>query len=318
MGTGKTISTVGNTIGGLASMVPGIGTGIGAAVSGISTLVGGALEASEAEKQKEQPDRVRKAALGTKPQKIQDEYLAKLRMQKMAALSGLPSLPYDVEKLGNQTANTARSIRESSPNGAATLAAMSAAKGLENSSLQDILSKNETYKANELATVANTLGEVGAEKQSLQNKANKIREQGLMAASALDAAGTYNKMEGINKILGAVGSTAASFGKMGANSESGKTDETSAPVDGTVAATSGVLENSPLIPYAQNNPAKAEDNTAYGEVKYPSGYSPTAEGIGVKNSLGKSFKFSASKDGNAIFSDDGMTWEDNFGNPVTQ
>lgn len=268
MGAGNTVSQVGNGIGGVVSMIPGYGTLIGGAISGISTLVGGALEASEAEKQKQQAEKVRADALRTQAQKIQPEYLQKLRMDKAAALNGLPGLEYDKSQLNTQSANTARSIRESSPTGAATLAAMSAAKGLENNSLMDILAKNDAYKAKALENLSQTVGGIGGEKQALQDKADAVKMRGLQAASALEAAGTYNKMNGINKILGAVGSTAASLGKTGGNDSNQSLIEhlVKNGIDEAQAKkiADGYMVNSPLVPTVEQNPEWNTGNNTLG------------------------------------------------------
>lgn len=186
---------------------------VGGALSALGTGIGGALEVGEAKKQAEQAERIRKEALATKPQKIQDEYLKDLRMKTMAAATGLPGLEQAQTAFESQSAKTARAIRESSPSGAATLAAMSAAKGLENSSIQELMGKNAQFKADALNTLGETVKGIGGEKQSLQNAANVIRKEGLQAASAFDAAATYNKQNAINKILATLGSTAATLTK---------------------------------------------------------------------------------------------------------
>lgn len=186
---------------------------VGGILSALGTGIGGALEVGEAKKQAEQAERIRKEALATKPQKIQDEYLKDLRMKTMAAATGLPGLEQAQTAFESQSAKTARAIRESSPSGAATLAAMSAAKGLENSSIQELMGKNAQFKADALYTLGETVKGIGGEKQSLQNSANVIRKEGLQAASAFDAAATYNKQNAINKILATLGSTAATLTK---------------------------------------------------------------------------------------------------------
>ena len=203
-------------VGGAASGIAGM-TGVGswlAPIIGLGTnLVGGMLEKGEAAKQAAQAQKVRQQALKTKAQAIQPEYLQKLRMDNMAALSGIPGLDIQKQALEAQNANTSRAIRESSPNGAATLAAMAAAKGLENQSLNDLMAKNEAFKANALKEVGETVKGIGAEKQSLQDKADVVKMKGLQAASALDAASTYNKQNAINKMLGAATSTVGALTK---------------------------------------------------------------------------------------------------------
>jgi len=185
---------------------------VGSFLSGIGTVFGGAIEADSAARQKSQAEKVRNYALQSKAQEMQSEYGKHLRLKEMAALSGLPGLQQHQQALEAQGADTARAIRESS-NGAATLAAIVATQGLQNQSLSDIMAKNEAYKSDALKDVGSALLGIGGEKQSLQDKADAVKRQGLQAASAFDAASTYNKMGGINKILGALTSTAGSLTK---------------------------------------------------------------------------------------------------------
>lgn len=186
---------------------------IGGIASAISTGIGGAIEMSEAEKQRKQAEKVRQAALATRAQQIQPEFLQKLKMDEIAAATGLPGLEQEKSALDTNAMNTARAIRETSPNGAATLAAIAASKGLENQSLSDLLAKNEQYRAGAMKEVGNTLQGIGGEKQSLQDKADAVKRAGLQAASGLEAAATYNKMNALNKIFGGVSSTASFLGK---------------------------------------------------------------------------------------------------------
>lgn len=193
---------------------------VGSALSAIGTFAGGMLEQDAAKKQAAQAEKIRQEALRTKAQQLQPEFLQKLKMDEMAALGGIPGLDLHKQALEAKNADTARAIRESSPNGAATLAAMAATKGLENQSLSELMAKNEAYKAGALKDVGETVKGIGGEKQSLQDKADIVKRQGLQAASAFDAASTYNKQNAINKMLGAATSTVGSLTKnIDANSE---------------------------------------------------------------------------------------------------
>ena len=186
---------------------------VGGILSGVGTAVGGLLESDAAKRQALQAERVRQQALRTKAQQLQPEFLQKLKMDEMAALGGIPGLDIHKQALEAQNADTARAIRESSPNGAATLAAMAATNGLENQSLNELMAKNEAYKAGALKDVGETVKGIGGEKQSLQDKADAVKARGLQAASALEAASTYNKQNAINKMLGAATSTIGSLTK---------------------------------------------------------------------------------------------------------
>jgi len=219
---------------------------VGGILSGVGTAVGGALEASEAENQAAEAEKIRAEALKTKPQGIQKEYLQNLNMKKMAAISGLPALEEAKLAFEAKTANNARAIRESSPTGAATLAAMSAAQGLENNSIQELMGKNSIYKADALTELGDTVKGIGGEKQALQNAANLVRKEGLQAASAFDAASTYNKMGGINKILGSATSTLSSLFK----NADGSTNEAALKK----AISDYMAQNGGNVPYNESNP----------------------------------------------------------------
>jgi len=208
----KKADTTSGAIKGVSSGLQGVPI-IGGILSGIGTMIGGFVEKDAAKKQALQAERIRREALMNKAQGIQKEYLQKLKMDEMAALGGIPGLDIHKQALEAQNADTARAIRESSPNGAATLAAMAATKGLENQSLNELMAKNEAYKAGALKDVGETIKGIGGEKQSLQDKADAVKARGLQAASALEAASTYNKQNAINKMLGAATSTIGSLTK---------------------------------------------------------------------------------------------------------
>jgi chemotaxis protein histidine kinase CheA len=184
-------------------MLPALIPIIGGAVSGIASLAGGAMEAAAAKKQAEQAKRMRDAANKIKAQKMQEEFGQKLRMDKATALQGLPNMEQSIEQLDANTAGTTRAIKESSPSGAGTLAAISAQTQLQNSALQNLQNQDAQMRLKGMQNVAQTVGDIGVEKQQLQDYANKLREQGLQGASAMEAASTYNKQNAANKMLGA-------------------------------------------------------------------------------------------------------------------
>jgi hypothetical protein len=176
---------------------------IGGALGAITSLAGGAMEAATAKKQAEQAKRMRDAANKIKAQKMQEEFGQKLRMDKATALQGLPNMEQSIEQLDANTAGTTRAIKESSPSGAGTLAAISAQTQLQNSALQNLQNQDAQMRLKGMQNVAQTVGDIGVEKQQLQDYANKLREQGLQGASAMEAASTYNKQNAANKMLGA-------------------------------------------------------------------------------------------------------------------
>lgn len=213
MGTGETVKTVGGTIGGLASMVPGYGTAIGAGISGITSLVGGLLEQGEANKQKEQAANERRQANQLKPNLLQPEYWQKIHSTKMASLSHMPGYNQYIDQLAKNSANQMRSIRESSPNGAATLAAISATHGLENEATNNLSIADSTYKAGVEKELRGDLWNLGGEKDKQQAIADQKKGLMYQQANSLETAATANKNSGWNQILGGISSSATALTK---------------------------------------------------------------------------------------------------------
>lgn len=195
------------SISGIGGMIPYIGP----AVSAIGGIVGGVLEGEEAKKQAEQAARARKEAMGLKPDALNPEFRQSLQSAKMAELSGLPGLGLWKEQLGQKSANNLRAILESSPSGAATLAAMSAAVGQENQALNQLGLSDMAYKAERNKEVRDALWQTGLQKRGLEDRRDVWKREGLNAAAALENAATYNKVNSIDKIIGSVTSTASSL-----------------------------------------------------------------------------------------------------------
>lgn len=172
-------------------------------------LIGGALEANAAQRQAQQAERARKDALATQKQAIRPEFLQKYRADQMAALNGLPNYEQALGNIQANTANQVRTIRESSPTGEATLAAISAALGQENAATRDLSGADAQYRAGLEKDARGTLWNLGEQERYLENIRDSQKREGLAAAGALENAATYNKQNAANKILGSIGSTAA-------------------------------------------------------------------------------------------------------------
>lgn len=256
-------------VSGMAGAIPIAGP----IISGLGGIIGGVLEGQEAEKQKQQAEKARKDALNLKPENIDPIFQQKLRADKAAELAGLPGKLLWQNMLDQRTANDLRAIRDSSPNGAAALASASAAMGRNSQDLNTLAIKDAEFRAGQAKETRDTLWDVGLQKNRQEDIRNVRREQGLTAASALENAATYNKMNAINKILGTVGGTASAisanadannkdakwqqfllelYGKGGA----GKTDETSSGFSSFTDYSSGAT-----LPNSDN---------AFAPINYPS------------------------------------------------
>lgn len=213
MGAGNTVKQVGGAAGGVASMIPGIGTAVGAGISGITSLIGGIMETQEAKKQREQAANERDQANKLKANPLQKEFWAKLRADQMASLSHMPGYNEYIDQLAENSANQARAILESSPNGAATLAAISATLGQQNKATNTLNIQDSAFKVGMEKQVRDDLWSLGEKKDVQRELMEGRRKTMLQQAGALENAATYNKMQGWNQILGGISSTAVSLTK---------------------------------------------------------------------------------------------------------
>lgn len=184
---------------------------VGSILSMVGTGVGGFLEADAAKKQAQQAEKIRTDALKMKPAGLDAKFQQKLIADKAAALEGLPGKQLWQKMLDEKTATDLRAIRESSPSGAAALTAASAALGRENNDLNTLAIKDAEFKAGLNKDARNTLWDLGLQSNRQEDIMNQKQGNALQAASGLDAAATYNKQGGINKIIGGITSTASSL-----------------------------------------------------------------------------------------------------------
>ncbi len=186
---------------------------VGGLLSMAATIGGGALEADAAKKQAAQAEKIRQDALRLKTQPLRPEFQQKKNMDMAAYLAGFPGYEQMKLALGEDLANSIRSIHESSPSGAAAVTAIAAVQRQKEKAMTDLGVKNAMFKTDALNQLGNTVWNIGEKQRQLEDIRDKQKAEGLTAANAFDAAATYNKMGGINKILGAVGSTATSLTK---------------------------------------------------------------------------------------------------------
>jgi len=246
---------------------------VGSILSAAGTVAGGLLQKSEAEKQKAQAEKIRKDSLNIKTGAMRPEYLKKLNLDKGLALGKVAGYETSKNLLEEQTANSLRSIQDSSPNGAATVAAISAALQQKNANENQLSIRNEEFKNAANQTVSQDLQMLGDKGVDLEDKRDQWKREGLQARSAYYNAATANKMNAINTLTGAIGSTATSIAKTSQNnnymkqlsdiyaSGSGKTDGTIAQ-DPTVTTPTAGTGNVELIKYLIDNGLATDEDSA--------------------------------------------------------
>lgn len=205
-------ATAGTAVSSASSMFGNIPV-IGSFISGAGALVSGALEKNEARKQTDQAAALRDQANRLGKENIRSEFLQKLNYDQQLASGDLPGLQLYKNWLGEQTANHLRAIQNSSPSGAASVNAVSAALYGENDSLNKLGIQNASYKADANKTISEDLGMLGTQQRGLEIFRNGERDKMLGQANALEAAGTGNKTNANNIITGAVGSTGSNIFK---------------------------------------------------------------------------------------------------------
>lgn len=200
MATGYgTASGVFKGVGGMASMIPVYGQAVGAGLS----AVGGILDMVDAQKQKEEAEKIQRKAEQVKKQPLEKEYLQALRGQKMLALSGLPEYDRAKQNIDLGAANALKSIKEASPYGGSVVDAINAVLNKGSQQKADIDVQQAKAKLGLQKDVLNTLYNVGGLQREL-TKEQRTRQEALYSqAQDLMAASTANKQIGREKALGA-------------------------------------------------------------------------------------------------------------------
>lgn len=196
-------------VGPLLGMVPYVGPLLSMAAS----IGGGALEASAAKKQAEQAAKLRKQTDAMQPGQLQPEYYKKFQGDQALALAGLPGIDLYKDWLAGNMATNLRSIKENSPNGAASVNAISLALGGENAAINKLGMADAEYRAKYNDAALSDLWNLGDKKQGLVDANNERKKLGYAQANNLEAAATGNKQTAWNTILGSIGSTATELTK---------------------------------------------------------------------------------------------------------
>lgn len=262
-------STAGSVISGISPALSAIPY-VGSILSMLGTTVGGALQQRGAQQQAEQAAKARKAALNKGVDAMRPEYLKKLQMDKMNALSDVAGIDFAKKQLEAQTANQLRAIRESSPSGTATVNAISAALGQRNSDEQKLAVQNLEHKQKALGQVSSDLEMLGNKGMALEERRDQWKREGLQAASALENAATANKMTAASTIIGgltsglsSIGKTAQNQGYINALSKAYSSGDTKTPTVDAVQEDGGITPSGDVTSFTDNE-AKLNDLLSYG------------------------------------------------------
>ncbi len=208
----STEGTAGSVVSGVApalNLVPFVG----GLLSTAATVGGGLLQKDAAAKQAAQAANERQQANALKPRLLDENYWKAFHSAKMASLSNMAGYEDYINNLAKNSANQMRAIQESSPNGAATLAAISALHGSQNEALNKIGVTNSAYKQGMEKEVRNDLWNLGLKKDEYYGQNEEKKNLMYQDASAKETAAMANRNTGFNTILGGLSSTATSLTK---------------------------------------------------------------------------------------------------------
>lgn len=238
---------------------------VGGILSAAGTVAGGLMQQAAAKKQAAQAAKIRQDALNTQKQGLRPEFLAKKRMDEMGYLSGLPGYNLAKENIDEDAASNLRAIRDGSPNGTATAAAVAAGLELGNKANRELDIKNAEYKAGKLNDVGTTEWAIGEKQRDLENIRDMQRKEGLTAASAMENASTANKMNAANTITGALTSTVASLGKTAQNQQYMKLLSSVYANGGTMATKNDPITGATITPNGGDSMMTNNQTLSFGD-----------------------------------------------------
>lgn len=186
---------------------------VGPLLSAGGAIASGLLEGDAAKKQAAQAQSLREQANALKPEATSPGFLQKLNLDQQTAAGGLPGMQLYKNFLAQQTANHMRAIQTASPNGAASVNAISAALYGENEAAGKLGIQDAEFRTNAQNNVSADLGVLGTQERGLELFRDTERNKMLGQVNALESAATGNKQTSANTITGAIGSTGANIFK---------------------------------------------------------------------------------------------------------
>jgi hypothetical protein len=200
-----------STVGQVGGAIPYIGP----IVSLAGSVVSGVLKNNESKDQAKRAEELRKKSERLQKGALRPEYTKALRADQMAALYGLPGYNTYLENIDEGVANNARSIAESSPNGAATLAALSATVNQANAAKESLFLKDSLMQDQKQQRVADRMWQTGDKQMDLVGMQRADKAALNQGAMNLENAATANKIGSIDQILASVGVAGNMLGKIG-------------------------------------------------------------------------------------------------------
>lgn len=190
-------------IGDIGGLAMGANPYAGAAEMGVG-LIKGITESVAASKQAERAQALREEAKNVQKQAIRPEFLAAQRNAQLQSSYGLAGMQGYRDKINGDLANSVRAIKESSPNGEATLAAISSTFANANKSNNDLSIQDSQAQERKGINANQIIWNVGEQQRGLEDRRDAEKRAILGQAGALENAATANKQTGINDALGGV------------------------------------------------------------------------------------------------------------------
>lgn len=162
--------------------------GAGATVTTIAGIVEAANQKKLAKEQAKQAAKLRGEAKGVGLEQLDPYTLAAMNMAQQRANTGLPDAYEDA--MNEQTAQSLRAIQESSPDGAASAAAIAAVLRGSN---QNLATQNAQAMLQNQQNLQGASLDVGQRYRNLELEQTRKAEAIMAQAAALDAASTSNK-----------------------------------------------------------------------------------------------------------------------------
>jgi hypothetical protein len=198
---------------GMVGQIGGAIPYVGPLISLGTSLASGFMKKGEAEDQAKRAEELRKKSANLQKGMLRPEYTKALRADQMAALYGLPGYNTYLENIDEGVANNARSIAESSPNGAATLAALSATLNNANAAKESLFLKDSLAQEQKMAKANQTLWNTGDKQMDLVGMQRADKRDLNQGAMNLENAATANKIGSIDQILASIGVAGNMVGK---------------------------------------------------------------------------------------------------------
>jgi hypothetical protein len=169
-----------------------------------TSFVSGIAQKREGLKMIDQAKSLRSQGAQMQARPIQKEYWQKYFADKYASMQNMPGFEQYIDQLSSNNALAMRNISQTSPSGSASLEAITNTIGQQNAEMQKYNALNAQYRSDLEKTSREDLDVIGKQKDYQVFLRDEERKRLMQAAAELEKAGTYNKMQGLNKQLSSV------------------------------------------------------------------------------------------------------------------